>query len=288
MMQNNSFQHLLVTGVSSQVGGFLLHRLIEENINVTAISRSAQSIKQGVDWIHADIAEPTHLALENLQNISVVLHLAPLPLLLGLMPKLIALGVKRIIAFSTTSCFTKRHAQSAKDAGLAEQFHKAEIELQQICQQHQIAWTIFRPTLIYSDRDKNINFIACFIRRFGFFPLVGEGRGLRQPVHADDLAKACMQVLTCQSANNNSYNLSGLEVLSYKEMVTKIFHSQQKKPRWLVIPLPIMRSMLFLLSLLPKYKYITADMADRMNADHDFEHLKASQDFGYSPRAFIL
>ena len=57
------------------------------------------------------------------------------------------------------------------------------------CERNNVEWTILRPTLIYeAGRDTNITPLSRLIRRFGFMPLVGGGSGLRQPVHAEDLA----------------------------------------------------------------------------------------------------
>ncbi len=59
-----------------------------------------------------------------------------------------------------------------------------------------VEWVILRPTLIYGHgRDKNITEIARFIRRFGFFPLLGKANGLRQPIHVEDVAEACFAAL---------------------------------------------------------------------------------------------
>jgi hypothetical protein len=77
-------------------------------------------------------------------------------------------------------------------------FGGAEEDLATKCARLGIAWTIFRPTLIYGcASDKNVTTIANFVRRFGFFPAVGRATGKRQPVHADDLAQACVTAIDC-------------------------------------------------------------------------------------------
>ena len=45
------------------------------------------------------------------------------------------------------------------------------------------------------EMDNGITWITRFIRRFGFFPVYPPAMGKRHPVHADDLAKAALQVL---------------------------------------------------------------------------------------------
>ncbi len=105
-----------------------------------------------------------------------------------------------------------------------QSFIAAEDELPARCEALGIAWTLFRPTLVYGcGRDGNITFIASCIRRFGFFPLAGGGRGLRQPVHAADLAQACADALDNPRTHAKAYNLSGGSTVTYRQMAEAVF-----------------------------------------------------------------
>jgi nucleoside-diphosphate-sugar epimerase len=110
---------------------------------------------------------------------------------------------------------------------------------------------------------------------------------VREPVHADDLAVACVAVLDRPSTFNRAYNLSGGSTLTYLEMVEHIFASLGKRPRILRVPLPLLRAGLAALSLLPAYRFLSADMADRLNEHLCFDHHDAERDFGYAPRGFL-
>ena len=75
-----------------------------------------------------------------------------------------------------------------------------------------IEWVILRLTLIYGlGRNKNISEIAGFIRRFGFFPVLGRAQGLRQPIHVEDVPAACVSALRAPDAVNRAHNISGGE-----------------------------------------------------------------------------
>ena len=76
-----------------------------------------------------------------------------------------------------------------------------------------------------------------------FFSLLGQASGLRQPVHAEDLALACIQALDDPVTINKTYNLSGGETLSYREMVEKIFRSLGKTVHFLPLPAWIFSSL---------------------------------------------
>jgi len=273
-----------VTGATSQIGYFLLPRLQAVGFAVTALSRQPRSNSAEIIWQQADLLTSSLPITQP----SVLFHLAPLPLLPPLLARLPAQApLNRIIAFSSTSCFTKAASPDSKESAIAAQLTQAEMALINECQDRGIAWTLFRPTLIYGcGLDKNVTFIAQFIRRFGFFPLLGRGTGLRQPVHADDLAAACIQVGLSPKTTNKAYNLSGGETLKYRDMVEAIFHHLGQKPRIISIPLSLFKMMTFFLTWLPAYAHLSGAMIARMNQDLCFDQTKAYHDFGYRPRMF--
>lgn len=78
-----------------------------------------------------------------------------------------------------------------------------------------VDWIVLRPTLIYGGgNDRNISEIVAIVNRLGFFPLMGKSLGKRQPVHAQDVAAACLAALDAVHVANRSYNLPGGEILT--------------------------------------------------------------------------
>jgi nucleoside-diphosphate-sugar epimerase len=164
-----------------------------------------------------------------------------------------------------------------------------ETRLQAWAESRGIKWVILRPTLIYGlGRDKNISEIARFIRRFGFFSVLGEAKGLRQPIHAMDVAGACLAALQGSAASNRAYNISGGETLAYRDMVARIFMALGRLPRLLTVPLWVFRLAVTTLRCLPRYRQWSAAMAERMNHDLVFDHADAARDLDFKPRAFAL
>lgn len=278
---------ILVTGATSMIGDYLLPMLVKAGHEVVATSRRAYPDSDCVRWVQVDLLT-SDLWMEKVGKVDVWINFTSLKLLtdlLGEAAKVIKPG--RIIAFSSTSRFTKINAKSAHDQAIAADLAEGEKILEERCQVEGIAWTIFRPTLIYLlGRDKNITLISNKIRQLHFFPLIGSGRGLRQPVHAEDLAMACLQALESEATLNKAYNLSGNEVLSYREMVVRLFEKQGMRPRFVRLPLLLFHLVIDTARLLPKYRYLTPDMADRMEKDMVFSHEDASRDFGFAPRDF--
>jgi nucleoside-diphosphate-sugar epimerase len=156
-------------------------------------------------------------------------------------------------------------------------------------QSHEVTWTVLRPTLIYGlGRDKNVSQIAHLIRRFGFFPLLGEARGLRQPIHLQDLATACIAALQRPAAQNRAFNISGAEILSYREMVSRIFVAMGKQPRFVRAPMWLFRMTVIVMRTLPPFRKWSLAMVERMNRDMVFDHSEAEKELAFTPRGFSL
>lgn len=273
---------VLVTGGSSMVGDFLLPALAEAGHRATVFSRQPR-LSGGADWVQVDVARTP---LKDLAvRADALIHLAPLPLLTRVLPGLPA-GVARIVAVGTTSVFTKAGARSLDDRRLVEGQQRAERALADYCAGRGIHWVLLRPTLVYDGRrDRNVTRIARFIRRAGFFAVAAPGTGLRQPLHAADLAAACRVALDA-GGGSRDYNLGGGETLSYRYMLERIFVALGRKPHILPVPLPLYRAALAVARLHPRLRGLSLDVADRMNQDLVFDYGDAARDLGFHPRAF--
>lgn len=196
---------------------------------------------------------------------------------------------RRIVALSSTSVFTKTNSSDESERIMATKFADAENDLAKWSQKSSVEYVILRPTLIYGrGLDRNVSQIANFIRRFGFFPLCSPASGLRQPIHADDVASACKSALETTGASGRSYNISGGETLTYKEMVARIFVVLGKRPIFLTTPLWLFRLATPFVRLVPKFHDWSPSMAERINQDLEFDHTEAEKDLHLRFRPFHL
>ena len=281
---------VVITGATSQVGRFLLPRLEGAGIRVIALSRGRQATpdRRGREWICTSDSDSQE-RLKQSGPIDAAVHLAPLPLLPAMLPMLQAAGVNRLVAFGTSGRFYKTGSGDAAELAYIRSVVAAEDAIAAACPELGIAWTVFRPTLVYgAGLDRNIRVIAGFVRRFGFFPVCAGGRGLRQPVHADDLAEASVRVLGCSATFGRAYNLSGGSVISFREMVEAVFRALGRTPFLVPVPLPVFRLALSVARRLPGFSNLSTEMAARRGIDMIFDHDDATRDFGFTPRAFRL
>lgn len=280
----------IVTGGSSQIGSWLVPKLIETGWNVKLISRGVRpQIDHGSNatWHTLDLRNPN--ALFPAMSAQVLFHTAGIASVLPWIGHFSKCGVSRIVAISSTSLLTKTSSEDSHDMDVVKELRDSESALIEQCEAAGITWTILRPTLIYGGKhgDRTVDDIAKTIRRFGFFPLFGGGTGLRQPVHADDLAQACMLVIDNDKTANRAYNLGGGEQLRYSEMIKRIFAAMGRRPFFVRTPIWVFDLVVRVANMHPRYRHLTSSMAKRMQLDMAFSTIDAQTDFGYSPRKFL-
>ena len=279
---------VLVTGASSQIGSFLLPRLVAAGYRVVALSRKSHKERSpGVEWRQTDLRGRVEWG--NFVGCAALIHVAQLPLLPPHIERLAEIGITRTVAFSSTSRLTKARSEDPDEREVAVALAVAEQGTQDGCGELGISWTLFRPTMIYgAGTDRNVSSIAEFVRRYRFFPLVGAGKGLRQPVHADDLAAACVAALHQPATYRKVYELAGAETLSFRAMVERIFSGLGIPPRFLPVPVVFLRTALRMGRRLPGYSHLNPEMANRMNLDMCFDISPAVADFAFKPRGFAF
>jgi nucleoside-diphosphate-sugar epimerase len=276
---------LAIVGATSAVGRFLIARLQAGGIAFHAIGRQARRIER----FHVHSFDDMLKRFDpQIKKAGAVINCAPLPIIDRVMDMADRLQAKRIIAFGSTGRFSKSGSSSRIEQDFASQQIQAEQRFETLSRQRGIAGTLFRPTMIYGGgSDLNVAFIGSFIRKFGFFPVPRGANGLRQPVHADDLAGACLAALTCERTFARAYNLGGGERLPYADLAARIFSALKKRP--VIVPLPFYacRLLVRLSRKIPGYRFINPDMVDRTRLDLIADNSDAYSDFGYSPRNFL-
>lgn len=277
---------IFVTGGTTAVGALVLTGLSERGCAVCCLGRHELKSTPSQSWRLVDLEDPSGGLPDVHANI--LIHTASSWLLQGWIEQFHARGVRRIVAFSSTSRFTKNSSASPYERDLVRRLVDAEKHIQDECERLGITWTVFRPTLIYGGKgtDRNIADIARVIRRFGVFPILGAAQGSRQPVDAADLADACLKVLANHASYNKSYDLCGGETLTYRDMVVRIFQTLGRKPVFLHVPMIFFRCAIRLFKWHPRFSHLTPEMALRMQMDLVFDAKDAIRDFGYSPGKF--
>lgn len=275
---------LVVLGGRSFVAGYVLMRLAHDGLVADVVARAALAVPEGFRSIVADLADP---AAWHVAPGAIVLSLLPLAVLTKNLGRL--KGAQAIIALGSTSRYSKIESADPSERMLAENLEMAENILKSWCLKNGTVYTLLRPTLIYDGMgDRNIARIASMIRRLGVFPVALPGKGLRQPIHADDVARAMVSAIGNAAAYNQAYNIAGGEVLSYRAMVEKVFEAMGRAPRILALPTGLLRIAFragTAMGLL-REKEFGFEVFQRMNQDLVFDVREGLDCLRYQPRAF--
>ena len=187
-------------------------------------------------------------------------------------------GVERIVALSSMSAASKHASPDPAERELAARLVASEQRLARYCRDGGIAWCVLRPTLIYgAGVDRSLSPIARWARQLRLFPCLPAATGLRQPVHADDVAAACVAAL--EEADGEVYELGGGERLSYAAMLARLRDSLDR--RTLAVPLPI-----YLLRMLARLTGRGNGMVQRLTQDLIADNSPVERRFGLRPRPF--
>lgn len=274
---------VLVLGASSPVGTRVISALEAKGQAVSAVTRRANPplrLTHG-EWIRTDLGGSD--ASLDLSGYSHVVSLMPIDIAAGALSRARLEGFLRCVAISSTSVSTKENANSHLDRSLAERLRRGEEKLQECLPEV----TVLRPTMIYfGPGDRNLERIVSHVRRFKIFPLIGGGHGLRQPIHADDVAQAIVTSVQHPSLPRTTYEIGGGEVLSVREMVHRVATASGLSVSFVSIPLTVARTGLAAASVFPRFRGIPMGALERMSKDMIFDNDAAREDFGFSPRGF--
>jgi nucleoside-diphosphate-sugar epimerase len=285
--ESNSYcgRSVLVTGATGQIG---------VNIVALALARGAQVIavehRTELGFTHprltrlsADLTAPAALAF---RRVDILIHTPPIWLLPGVLPVIAAAGIRRAVVFGSASVFSKRDSLNAIEQSVVDSLARAEDKVSAAAAEQGLDLTLLRPTMTYGmGLDINITRMARMIRRLHVVPVYNPASGLRQPVHARDLAEAALAAWDNPATFGKAYNLGGGEQLSYRAMVQRLFVHLGATPR--LLPLPLLPQSLDLVNRLFPALHVNGEIARRMNRDLVADNAPAVRDFGYQPRGFL-
>jgi nucleoside-diphosphate-sugar epimerase len=282
---------VLLTGASSQLGVFLIPRLLAAGFKVIALSRKANGDSAAPDerllWKHpGSFGMDASGGESGLQGqVTMLISCGPIEVAtkaIALCPRL-----ERVVAFSTSSVFSKASSPDRSENKQIVDILAREMQLKALCSERGLALAVFRPTLIYGcGLDRNISLLAAWIQRMGWLPLAGKATGLRQPVHADDLAGLAVNALTADKPVNLDSPACGGSTLGYRQMAELIFDALGKPKRIFSLPPWLMAAVVGLLGRLPQLRELNRQMVNRQNIDLIFDDSVLKECLEYEPRSF--
>lgn len=229
---------IFIAGGTGFVGGHLSAALLARGHELLLLSHSGRGAQlPGVTYLPGDVAQPEGLvphikgcdAVINLigiirefpeQQITFErLHVAATA---GLVAATQRAGVLRFLQMSALG--TRLDAVSG--------YHRTKWRAEELLRGSGLAWTIFRPSLIFGPRDAFVNMLAEKLRLLPILPTMGDGSYRLQPIHGNDVARCFAEALERPETAGHAYALCGPDRLTYRELLDAIAEALGRPHPW--------------------------------------------------------
>jgi len=271
---------VLVAGAGSQVGVFLLPRLLAAGHTVHALSRrvtDACETAPGLTWAPPGADLPG--------GVRALVSAGPLALARELLER--SPTVEKAVVFSTTSVLSKHDSADAAERAVIADILEGESWLRRDCRARGVSLVLVRPTLVYGcGLDRNLSRLLRFGERTGFIPVSSAAGGLRQPVHADDLAALVVAALGADTGDILEGPACGGEQLTYREMVRRTAACAGRRVRCVEWPPRLFAAAAAFAGRLRPGSGINAEMVRRQAQDLVFDDFAFRTRLAYEPRPF--
>ena len=271
-------QAIALIGGSGFIGSHLVNALVEMGKDVRIATRRRYNARHltllPIDVIEADVFDPVQLArfvegADCVINLVATLHgkrgtpygpefaRAHVELPTRVVAACEGKGVHRLIHLSALGANSNGPSMYSRSKGDGEKaVHAANV-----------AWTIFRPSVVFGPEDQFLNKFAFLQRMFPVLPLAKPDAKF-QPVYVGDVVKAIVNVLDLDAAGGRTYELGGPTVYTLEDLVTYCGDVIGKHARIIRLPEALARLQALTFEMAPGEPVISRDNLDSMKVDN--------------------
>ncbi|WP_042705914.1 NAD-dependent epimerase/dehydratase family protein [Methanomicrobium mobile] len=134
-----------------------------------------------------------------------------------------------------------------------------------------IPYCSLRPTLMFGWFDKkHLGWLSRFMKKTPVFPIPGNGKYLRQPLYARDMARVIISAMEMQP-KCETYNIIGKEEIDYIDIIKCIKKVKGYRTVILCIPFWMFKSLMKFYALFSSHPPFTAQQLDALVAGDYFK-----------------
>ena len=228
---------VLVVGGTGFVGTHLCRELVERGHDVTALSRTPEESPEGVETVAGDVTAYDSVAgaFEGRDAAVNLVALSPL-----FKPKGGDEMHDRVHRKGTENCVRAAEAAGVErlvqlsalgaDPDGATAYIRAKGRAEGIVRDSGLAWTIFRPSVVFGEGGEFVSFTkrlkGLFAPGLPLYPLPGGGQTRFQPVWVGDLVPMIAAALEDDAHAGQTYEVGGPETLTLRRVVELVYESE--------------------------------------------------------------
>ena len=286
---------VFLTGGTGFVGSEVLRQLVAAGHAVRCLVRAGSegklAVREGVEVHRGDATEPETLK-GALEGCDAVIHLV------GIIREFPGKGITfRKLHFEATrnmvaaaeSQGVNRYLQMSTNGtreNASTPYHRTKWQAEEAVRASSLAWTIFRPSLIFGPGDAFVNMLADMMRKLPVLPVIGDGKYRMSPVAVEDVAASFVKALTLPDMVGKTFHCCGPQSYTYDEVLDLIGAAlgKQHVPK-LHHPVFLMKPVVALLESFPAFPLTSSQMTMLLEGN-ECDPKEWAEAFGITPAPF--
>ncbi len=249
---------VLVTGGTGFIGTNLCPELMDRGHDVTAMSRTPEDadLPAAVERVTGDVTnyDDVAAAVDGMDAVVNLVSLTPLFKPKGGEREHLRVhlgGTENVVRACEEEGVRKLLQMSALgvDPDGPTPYLRAKGKAEQVVRESKVAWTIFRPSLVFGEDAEILSFTKLLTTPY-VTGLPGGGRTPFQPIWVEDLMPMLADALD-EAHDGETYEIGGPEVLTLADVTRLVYRAEGKPVTILPIPMPLAKLGLTLADPLP-------------------------------------
>lgn len=282
---------VFVTGATGFVGRFVVSALRARGHAVRCLVRRGSEAHlrgmEAIERVEGDVLIREGLA-EHMAGCDAVIHLVGI---IRERPPQVTFervhvqGTRNVLAAAAAAGVRRYLHMSALGTrpGARARYHRTKWAAEEAVRGSGLAWTIFRPSVIYGKGDGFVSLLARMVRRTPVVPVIGTGEQRLQPVPVEQVAEAFARALSLPATEKQTYEIAGPRPLTMLELLDLIGHALGRtRVRTVHIPIGLMRPLARLFHGLPGFP-VTPDQLLMLDENNTCEPGPFITTFGLTP-----
>jgi uncharacterized protein YbjT (DUF2867 family) len=283
---------VFVTGATGFVGRAVIQALRAEGHVVRCLVRRGSETDlhgfEAIERVEGDILGPIATLEAEIAGCDTVVHLV------GIIREHKSRGINfdRLHHVGTRNVITAAGAAGARRflhmsalgtrAGARAKYHRTKWAAEEAVRASGLAWTIFRPSVIYGPGDGFISMLAGMVSRLPVVPVIGDGRQRLQPVPVEHVAAGFARAVTVETSVKQAYTVTGPDAVSMIELLELIGAIYHRRVRTARVPLGFIRPVAKVLHRTPSFP-VTPDQLLMLEEDNTGDGSAFYTAFGLTP-----